>query len=335
MKRHAFTLIELLVVIAIIAILAAILFPVFAQAKQAAKASVLLSNVKQIGTGTIIYTNDYDDTFPLAAVYRPDSDGSNGQSSDIGTFLGYPYPAGYCPNAGNPTLWGDPARVNMASCMVSNSVQPYVKSLALEDVQPTSQVNLFGDTDTNTGAALSGLTYNGDLHRYSTTAVVSSSITPMWWPGLGNVDLIGRTFTNPQLNCDGSHAPDTCMFASGSTADSADAAFTSEATYGEDILLAGLSASNSMWLFSNHKLPFVHCDTSAKSGPVGSTVLPNYLSGNGAFIDPLSAVNATGQDFGFAGPGDIECSDGQTPVAFSASGNKGYYSCFFRPDRSK
>ena len=60
MKR-AFTLIELLVVIAIIAILAAILFPVFAQAKFAAKRSVSLSNLKQIGTATVIYVQDTDD----------------------------------------------------------------------------------------------------------------------------------------------------------------------------------------------------------------------------------------------------------------------------------
>lgn len=62
MKQKAFTLIELLVVIAIIAILAAILFPVFAQAKLAAKTSVSLSNMKQIGLGNQMYYNDYDDT---------------------------------------------------------------------------------------------------------------------------------------------------------------------------------------------------------------------------------------------------------------------------------
>src|SRR4051812_29791637 len=65
MKR-AFTLIELLVVIAIIAILAAILFPVFAQAKQAAKKTQTLSNLKQMGTAVAIYLTDADDNFPMA-----------------------------------------------------------------------------------------------------------------------------------------------------------------------------------------------------------------------------------------------------------------------------
>ncbi len=62
--QRAFTLIELLVVIAIIAILAAILFPVFAQAKTAAKKTADLSNVKQIATGTLLYAGDNDDYFP-------------------------------------------------------------------------------------------------------------------------------------------------------------------------------------------------------------------------------------------------------------------------------
>lgn len=61
MKKTAFTLIELLVVIAIIAILAAILFPVFAQAKMAAKKTAALSNSKQIATANMMYMADYDD----------------------------------------------------------------------------------------------------------------------------------------------------------------------------------------------------------------------------------------------------------------------------------
>lgn len=62
MSRKAFTLIELLVVIAIIAILAAILFPVFAQAKAAAKQTTNVSNLKQIGLAGMMYAADYDDT---------------------------------------------------------------------------------------------------------------------------------------------------------------------------------------------------------------------------------------------------------------------------------
>lgn len=67
--RRAFTLIELLVVIAIIAILAAILFPVFSQAKLAAKRVADISNLKQIGLGLQMYMSDNDDSFPQAAYW--------------------------------------------------------------------------------------------------------------------------------------------------------------------------------------------------------------------------------------------------------------------------
>ena len=63
-RRKGFTLIELLVVIAIIAILAAILFPVFAQAKAAAKKTADLSNLKQVGTSAYMYASDSDDLLP-------------------------------------------------------------------------------------------------------------------------------------------------------------------------------------------------------------------------------------------------------------------------------
>jgi prepilin-type N-terminal cleavage/methylation domain-containing protein/prepilin-type processing-associated H-X9-DG protein len=64
-RTSGFTLIELLVVIAIIAILAAILFPVFARARENARRTSCMSNLKQIGLGVMQYTQDYDEKYPL------------------------------------------------------------------------------------------------------------------------------------------------------------------------------------------------------------------------------------------------------------------------------
>lgn len=74
--KHGFTLIELLVVIAIIAILAAILFPIFAEARQKARQTACLSNVRQIGTAFAMYINENDQLFPIVV----------GGGSDWGNF---------------------------------------------------------------------------------------------------------------------------------------------------------------------------------------------------------------------------------------------------------
>jgi prepilin-type N-terminal cleavage/methylation domain-containing protein/prepilin-type processing-associated H-X9-DG protein len=74
--QKGFTLIELLVVIAIIAILAAILFPVFAQAREKARAVTCLSNLKQLGLGIMMYTEDYDERNPYVYGNNGDPDWS-------------------------------------------------------------------------------------------------------------------------------------------------------------------------------------------------------------------------------------------------------------------
>jgi prepilin-type N-terminal cleavage/methylation domain-containing protein len=108
-SRKGFTLIELLVVIAIIAILAAILFPVFAQAKEAAKKTQTLSNLKNIGTAFKLYMSDSDDLYPPFT--------GNGESLANWSALAFMYPGlvnPYIKNGINTTtgvigdIWADP-----------------------------------------------------------------------------------------------------------------------------------------------------------------------------------------------------------------------------------
>ena len=92
-KCRGFTLIELLVVIAIIAILAAILFPVFARAREKARQTSCLNNVKQLALAFRMYTSDYDGTMPGYTIYSPGSGatGESGQISIRGEYTGLSY----------------------------------------------------------------------------------------------------------------------------------------------------------------------------------------------------------------------------------------------------
>lgn len=112
--RRAFTLIELLVVIAIIAILAAILFPVFAQAREKARQTSCLSNLKQLGLAVMMYTQDYDENYPLQT-----SGSNNG-------WFGYATPDGQPNNPCQTNGW-DPA----GGCLWPSwfgSIQAYIKN---------------------------------------------------------------------------------------------------------------------------------------------------------------------------------------------------------------
>src|SRR5437773_1066361 len=93
MKHRApgFTLIELLVVIAIIAILAGILFPVFAQAREAARTTTCLSNVKQIAGAMLMYAQDYDEAVLPGELVNPDTSPVDLQLANCWVTLIQPY----------------------------------------------------------------------------------------------------------------------------------------------------------------------------------------------------------------------------------------------------
>ena len=155
MKR-AFTLIELLVVIAIIAILAAILFPVFAQAKAAAKKTSALSNQKQLGLAVIMYQGDYDDVYPR-------NDGCEAGSSLNPALKSMPF---------NPTGAGcttAPFYNRMNHYAWQKWVSPYVKNVQLFE-HPGRQKDA---TNWNqSGQLMNGMTINialtGQLNTYPT-----------------------------------------------------------------------------------------------------------------------------------------------------------------------
>jgi prepilin-type N-terminal cleavage/methylation domain-containing protein len=108
--QRGFTLIELLVVIAIIAILAAILFPVFAQAREKARATSCMNNMKQLGLGFKMYMDNYDDTYPLSGcvgvknswVWVPASNSIDVTQGSIYPFIKTPN-AYYCPSDADET----------------------------------------------------------------------------------------------------------------------------------------------------------------------------------------------------------------------------------------
>jgi len=211
MRKSAFTLIELLVVIAIIAILAAILFPVFAQAKEAAKKTAGLSQLKQVGTATAIYTSDYDDTFGLNGVKAIPCYGSDGSYAySYGAMVPFPSSAWTWSNSAN-----DQCKANAANSFMTNAMQPYFKNNDLLKDAGTSfdraPVSFLLDPDANRGAGGVNLpknlsrfsyTYNGLLSGYNASSVVSSATTPVYWHGQGKRNIYGHVYGSPALICD-------------------------------------------------------------------------------------------------------------------------------------
>jgi prepilin-type N-terminal cleavage/methylation domain-containing protein/prepilin-type processing-associated H-X9-DG protein len=175
-QRNAFTLIELLVVIAIISVLASILFPVFARARENARRTSCMSNMKQIATALTMYVQDYDEKLPLYRFLD-----SNGLAKLNSLQVLYPYIKNaqvfVCPSAvryssasgaSNPTVFtlnsynsGGSYGYNYAYL---NPVDQTALSVAAID--RTSETIAYGET---TGACGAGLIYPPSV-GWSTTS---------------------------------------------------------------------------------------------------------------------------------------------------------------------
>ncbi len=174
--RSGFTLIELLVVIAIIAILAAILFPVFATARERARQTACLSNLKQVGLGFMQYTQDYDNRFPQPVSLR---NGTGGWGS-AGQFS--PFPPGVEPGGAGASQTGP------LTTWV-NVLQPYIKSGQLFTCPSTREVDLFGAAAHPTQRHYS-YNYNRLLSWRTDASIVAPANIILGYEGFGDAGYI-------------------------------------------------------------------------------------------------------------------------------------------------
>ncbi len=311
MQRRAFTLIELLVVIAIIAILAAILFPVFAQAKEAAKKTATISNQKQVGTAAAIYLNDYDDTFPLMLRYN-----SAGGVWQYGTY--YVVPNGWVTNGARNV---DPRR-SEEGAVFHNSIQPYMKSLNLFEASGKA-VHDPGWTSVVTGyqAPSVNIFPNGFLHGYSATSINQPADVPLAWGGAYYMNLRGSAIANPSLCCSGP----SCHFNPGKPPSEADAlGYCAFPSYG--YVWWGLGYDTNVHQYGNG-MPFTYADTHTHFVNLNFPLWPAYSENVNA--NPWSAGDPNGS------PGTAYwMTDCVAPGSGKNPGVNTFYAGYFRPDKA-
>jgi prepilin-type N-terminal cleavage/methylation domain-containing protein/prepilin-type processing-associated H-X9-DG protein len=186
-NRRGFTLIELLVVIAVIASLAAIMYPVFASARETARQSACISNLKQIGHAYTLYLQDHDNQFPLA-VQAPD------RRLNV-----YWSPPDLVPVK-------DPQIREMYKTMGANVVYPYTQSYEIWACPSAVLSEQFPGNSVyqqfTPGVKPTEISYqfNGLLGALSTSDIRHPSLVPMVWEGPENRRFLGSNINNPGVS---------------------------------------------------------------------------------------------------------------------------------------
>jgi prepilin-type N-terminal cleavage/methylation domain-containing protein len=316
-RNKAFTLIELLVVIAIIAILAAILFPVFAQAKEAAKKSQTLNNTKQLAIATTIYITDNDDVFPLSMTRRA-----------AGTYRFatiHPVPTGVVTSGGWNTV------NNEVETYWANAIAGYVKN---GDIYrgPTQTPFGVGDTfDPSLTPYNVGMTFNGLLNSWNATAVDNPSLVPLMWSGGGNTSLTGRALSNPNLLCSG--VVQGCRFAPGGPPQTDTNPALGGGTMSVFFSFSNVNPGWRVWTHGDIRGGGVHIartDSSAKWYRAGTVEDPQFhTTAVSDMYANISYDTAGIQGFGYWATVNGDCAD--TTDANTLPNET--YACFFRPDR--
>jgi len=207
--RRAFTLIELLVVIAIIAILAAILFPVFAQAREKARQSSCLSNLKQQGTATYMYVQDYDETFPLGLYLSASAAGPC-------TMTSFAEITPYQKNADIQKCPSDSAALNVNNAIATLTAPPtcpITPTLTVVSYQPNYDLFVFPTSlpnppfPTKGAVSLAALTYPSDTAVLAdATATLGAIVGDANYPSLLPTPVQARHTSTANIVYSDSHA---------------------------------------------------------------------------------------------------------------------------------
>lgn len=303
-RKSGITLLELLTVVTIVSLLLAILTPVMSQAREAARKTAALSNMKQTAGSIVLYVADFDDTFPLSGPV------------DYGPITGTPgaYLFGWV--AGFPNGWDGSEFEFSDSVAWPNSTSNYRASddVAYASDLPTVRLSHFMEGSPYDRPLkrpnLASFTFNGLLHSWNATAIAQPSELTLIWQGAYKAAVSGYAYANPVLYCNANSAA-PCRF---NPAGFPQAGAFNEARRGDAVYSP--YGPNTAWIYGRG-MNFVSADTSASwrpQNPSGQTadMVRSYR-------DPAGLYGPNGKQLSFH-----RCLMGE--------GTMVRYTSFFRPD---